>query len=234
MAFRSNTSGRYALRRRRRRVVTYDRRRDRAGSQSADRAPWPLLGRRSTHSRPCLRAHSPIDHARRRACTRRTFRSIFIPSSATTRCSPRELGLAPASGFRAVRVDRGRREGYVRRGDGHSRGALRAVVSSRRWTARNGRSDSGRRTTRWAICTGAGASSDTLREAKAAQVDTLIVGEGPHHTAVEAEELGIAVLYVGHYATETFGVRALGRGDRASVRHSVEFHRRTDGPLTAR
>jgi dinuclear metal center YbgI/SA1388 family protein len=68
----------------------------------------------------------------------------------------------------------------------------------------------GRRTTRWAICTGAGASSDTLRQASAAQVDTLIVGEGPHHTAVEAEELGIAVLYVGHYATETFGVRALG------------------------
>jgi dinuclear metal center YbgI/SA1388 family protein len=68
----------------------------------------------------------------------------------------------------------------------------------------------GRRTHRWAICTGAGASSDTLREAAAAGVDTLIVGEGPHHTGVEATELGIAVLYVGHYATETFGVRALG------------------------
>jgi dinuclear metal center YbgI/SA1388 family protein len=68
----------------------------------------------------------------------------------------------------------------------------------------------GRRTRRWALCTGAGASSDTLREASAAGIDTLIVGEGPHHTAVEATELGIAVLYVGHYATETFGVRALG------------------------
>jgi dinuclear metal center YbgI/SA1388 family protein len=67
-----------------------------------------------------------------------------------------------------------------------------------------------RRTRRWALCTGAGASSDTLREASLAGVDTLIVGEGPHHTAVEASELGIAVLYVGHYATETFGVRALG------------------------
>jgi dinuclear metal center YbgI/SA1388 family protein len=68
----------------------------------------------------------------------------------------------------------------------------------------------GRRTRRWAICTGAGASSDTLREAAAAGVDTLIVGEGAHHTGVEAPELGIAVLYAGHYATETFGVRALG------------------------
>jgi dinuclear metal center YbgI/SA1388 family protein len=68
----------------------------------------------------------------------------------------------------------------------------------------------GRRTRRWALCTGAGASSDTLREAAAAGVDTLIAGEGPHHTGVDAEELGIAVLYAGHYATETFGVRAVG------------------------
>jgi dinuclear metal center YbgI/SA1388 family protein len=68
----------------------------------------------------------------------------------------------------------------------------------------------GRRTQRWALCTGAGASSDTLAEAASAGIDTLIIGEGPHHTAVEALELGIAMLYVGHYATETFGVRALG------------------------
>lgn len=68
----------------------------------------------------------------------------------------------------------------------------------------------GRRTRRWAICTGAGASSDTLREAASRGIDTLIVGEGPQHTAVDAPEFGIAVLYGGHYATETFGVRALG------------------------
>jgi len=68
----------------------------------------------------------------------------------------------------------------------------------------------GRQTRRWAICTGAGASSDSLREASAAGIDTLIVGEGPHHSAVEAAELGIAMIYMGHYATETFGVRALG------------------------
>lgn len=67
----------------------------------------------------------------------------------------------------------------------------------------------GRRTRRWAMCTGAGASSDTLREAARKQVDTLIVGEGPHHTAVQAEETDIAIIYAGHYATETLGVRAL-------------------------
>jgi dinuclear metal center YbgI/SA1388 family protein len=68
----------------------------------------------------------------------------------------------------------------------------------------------GRRTTRWAILTGAGASSSTLREAVHAGVDTLIVGEGPHHTAVEAPESDLVVMYAGHYATETLGVQALG------------------------
>ncbi len=68
---------------------------------------------------------------------------------------------------------------------------------------------SDRRTRRWGICTGAGASSETIAEATAAGIDTLIVGEGPHHTAVEARDLGLAVLYAGHYATETLGVRAL-------------------------
>ena len=67
----------------------------------------------------------------------------------------------------------------------------------------------GRRTTRWAIVTGAGASSESLREAAAQGIDTLIVGEGPHHTAVEATDLGLTVIYAGHYATETSGVQAL-------------------------
>jgi dinuclear metal center YbgI/SA1388 family protein len=62
----------------------------------------------------------------------------------------------------------------------------------------------------WGICTGSGADSATLREAAERGLDTLIVGEGPHHTSVEARELGIVVLYAGHYATETLGVRALG------------------------
>jgi dinuclear metal center YbgI/SA1388 family protein len=66
-----------------------------------------------------------------------------------------------------------------------------------------------RRTRRWGICTGAGADSKSLHEAARRGIDTLIVGEGPHHTAVEARELGVVVLYAGHYATETLGVRAL-------------------------
>ncbi len=66
-----------------------------------------------------------------------------------------------------------------------------------------------RRTSRWAVLTGAGASSGILREAASRGVDTLVVGEGPHHTAVEAHERGIAVMYAGHYATETPGVQAV-------------------------
>lgn len=67
----------------------------------------------------------------------------------------------------------------------------------------------GRRTRKWAICTGAGASGDTLREASTMGVDTLIVGEGPHWTAVHAEENDLVIIYAGHYATETLGVCAL-------------------------
>lgn len=77
----------------------------------------------------------------------------------------------------------------------------------------------GRRTRRWAIVTGVGASSATLAEARERGVDTLIVGEGSHHTAVEAMESGVTVAYAGHYATETLGVRALAAtlGDRFSL-----------------
>ena len=64
-------------------------------------------------------------------------------------------------------------------------------------------------TRRWAMCTGAGASTETLKEAAQMKVDTLIVGEGPHHTAVQAEENELTIIYAGHYATETLGVRAL-------------------------
>ena len=40
-------------------------------------------------------------------------------------------------------------------------------------------------------------------------LDAFVTGEGPHWSFVEAEELGLNVIYAGHYATETFGVRAI-------------------------
>jgi dinuclear metal center YbgI/SA1388 family protein len=66
-----------------------------------------------------------------------------------------------------------------------------------------------RRTHAWGMCTGAGASTETLDEAVRLGLDTLIVGEGPHWTAVDAPERGLVIIYAGHYATETLGVRAL-------------------------
>ncbi|HAB18513.1 MAG TPA: Nif3-like dinuclear metal center hexameric protein [Verrucomicrobiota bacterium] len=57
------------------------------------------------------------------------------------------------------------------------------------------------------ICTG-GAGSE-LAQAVLEGVDTFITGEGPHWTYALAEDFGINAFYGGHYATETFGVKAL-------------------------
>lgn len=54
-----------------------------------------------------------------------------------------------------------------------------------------------------------GGAGDHLKLAASEGVDTFITGEGRHWTYAVAEELGINVLYGGHYATETFGVKAL-------------------------
>lgn len=54
-----------------------------------------------------------------------------------------------------------------------------------------------------------GGAGGDLKSAAAEGVDTFITGEGPHWTFALAEELGLNVLYGGHYATETFGVKAL-------------------------
>jgi dinuclear metal center YbgI/SA1388 family protein len=54
-----------------------------------------------------------------------------------------------------------------------------------------------------------GGAGSEVAKAAAEGVDTFITGEGPHHTFALAEELGVNLLYGGHYATETFGVKAL-------------------------
>jgi dinuclear metal center YbgI/SA1388 family protein len=54
-----------------------------------------------------------------------------------------------------------------------------------------------------------GGAGTELARAAAEGVDTFVTGEGPHWTFALAEELGVNVFYAGHYATETFGVKAL-------------------------
>ena len=54
-----------------------------------------------------------------------------------------------------------------------------------------------------------GGAGDDVRKAAEEGVDTFVTGEGRHHTYALSEELGVNILYGGHYATETFGVKAL-------------------------
>jgi len=54
-----------------------------------------------------------------------------------------------------------------------------------------------------------GGAGEGLNTAANEGVDTFVTGEGPHWTFSLAEGLGMNVLYGGHYATETFGVKAL-------------------------
>src|SRR5207253_1549040 len=63
------------------------------------------------------------------------------------------------------------------------------------------------RTQRIGIITGGAGSM--IKDAQAAGCDTFLTGEGPHHTYFEAEEREMNVIYAGHYATETVGVKAL-------------------------
>lgn len=57
------------------------------------------------------------------------------------------------------------------------------------------------------VLTGGGGSF--IEEAARLGLDALVTGEGAHHTYFDAMELGVNVYYAGHYATETWGVRAL-------------------------
>ena len=121
----------------------------------------------------------------------------------------RALGLSPNGGFASYKgFDIGVRgecnvdtSALLQRADAFARahgGAARSSLIPK-----------AHQTARWGMCTGAGASSETLAEAQALRLDTLIVGEGPHHTSVAAEDLGVVVIYAGHYATETLGVKAV-------------------------
>ncbi len=147
-----------------------------------------------THDVALYSAHLPLDaHA--------TFGNSALLAA--------ELGLRVSGGFaRHEQIDCGVR------GDTDEDTAS-FVARVRDWAAPLGhhtvasRVPPGHRTRRWAICSGAGAQASNLREAYDAGIDTLVVGEGPHWSAVDAEEHGLVIVYAGHYATETLGVRAL-------------------------
>lgn len=72
---------------------------------------------------------------------------------------------------------------------------------------------------RLAIVSGGGA--DYLADAIAAGADALLTGEPVERVMSTAREAGIHFIAAGHYATETFGVKALGEhiAQRFGVRH---------------
>jgi len=139
-------------------------------------------------------AHLPLD-------AHETFGNSFLLA--------RELDLAPAGGFARYQTVFCGVQGTA------DVPTAELVATSDAFARRHGGRATasatvpGRRTRRWAVVTGAGISADTMREAVECGLDTIITGEGPHWSAVDAEEKGLAIVYAGHYATETLGVCAL-------------------------
>ena len=69
------------------------------------------------------------------------------------------------------------------------------------------------------VLTGGGGSM--VGAALEAGLDALVTGEGAHHTYFDAQEGGINLYYGGHYATETWGVRAL--AEHVAERFDLEW-----------
>ena len=65
-----------------------------------------------------------------------------------------------------------------------------------------------------------GSAADALGEAAALGLDAFLTGEPREHVMADARELGMHFIAAGHYATETFGARAL--GDWLASRFGVE------------
>jgi dinuclear metal center YbgI/SA1388 family protein len=120
-----------------------------------------------------------------------------------------EIGLEPSAGFARYETIHCGVRGNCDLPTAELLERLRGFARTHGGDALASAMDAGRRTRHWAICSGAGAGAERIREAAELGVDTLVTGEGPHWSAVDAEERGIVIIYAGHYATETLGVRAL-------------------------
>lgn len=68
-----------------------------------------------------------------------------------------------------------------------------------------------------------GGAGSEISAVAAAGIDTFVTGEGPHWSYPLAEELGVNLFYAGHYATETFGVQALGKHLQEKFNLNYEF-----------
>jgi dinuclear metal center YbgI/SA1388 family protein len=66
-----------------------------------------------------------------------------------------------------------------------------------------------------------GGAGSMIPEAVRAGLDAFVTGEGAHHNFFDAEEGSINLYLGGHYATETFGVRAV--GEWLAAEHGLEW-----------
>lgn len=107
------------------------------------------------------------------------------------------------------------REELVRRVEGQLTASARLVPGGPSTTSRVG------------ILTGSGGGY--IGQARAAGIDTLVTGEGAHHTYFDAMEFGVNVIYAGHYATEQVGVQALAQHLGLRFELPWEFHRHPTG-----
>jgi dinuclear metal center YbgI/SA1388 family protein len=69
-----------------------------------------------------------------------------------------------------------------------------------------------------------GGAGSMIAAARGAGLDTYITGEGAHYTYFDAIELGLNVIFAGHYATETLGVQALASHLAERFDLEWEFH----------
>lgn len=68
-----------------------------------------------------------------------------------------------------------------------------------------------------------GGGTMAIGEAAELGLDALVTGEGTHAAELEARETGVAIIYAGHYETETPGVKALGAALAKRFRVKAEF-----------
>ncbi|MEW6443557.1 MAG: Nif3-like dinuclear metal center hexameric protein [bacterium] len=81
------------------------------------------------------------------------------------------------------------------------------------------------RVSRVGIVSGSASDLSFLEEANRVGLDLFLTGEAKEAAYDAARELGLNVLFAGHYRTETFGVKALGRHLQKKFKLPVHFFR---------
>ena len=73
------------------------------------------------------------------------------------------------------------------------------------------------------IVSGSATEPALFRELKVQGIDLFVTGEPKHGAYYLAQELGLNIFYGGHYITETFGMKALGRHIEKELNIPTEF-----------